>query len=365
MSNEDTVTTASLLRRAELFLEDKEWDPASNYCQKVLDIEPENARAYFLLLLSSLKVSDKDELINSAPPFADSSFFQKALRFSDPEYKKQLEQCIVDNILLKVRKITENAKRAEDFRTAMELLTKIADLTDVGELMDNLGTKAHALQKQEDYYKGIRMMNSGDIGEINQAIKIFEKYDFEDAAKNIEKCKSLIPQLEAEKSRKLKKKKIAIMSAVLGVMLLTLLILSSTAAANKKKAAEIYDNFLGLSFSGSTEDDDGFSEAYYKGQLSQYTTYWNTTEENTLTFNEDGSVDYLSTYDMTVLAYPKSIAKPDGYHNEYEGTYNSFSVSVSFNGTAYLKIGIDTYELLVDSDNIPKAIYDYDGMTLR
>lgn len=87
MSNEDTVTTASLLRRAELFLEDKEWDLASNYCQKVLDIEPENARAYFLLLLSSLKVSDKDELINSAPPFADAVFFKMLFASQIPNTK--------------------------------------------------------------------------------------------------------------------------------------------------------------------------------------------------------------------------------------------------------------------------------------
>lgn len=169
---------------------------------------------------------------------------------------------------------------------------------------------------------------------------------------------------ERETKKRQQKKKIAIISIVGIVVLLVILILSAITSSNNKKAEEIYNNFLGQSFSGSIEDDDGFSRAYSNGNLNQYMTYWKTTDKQTLKFNNDGTVYYTSLYDRTVLAYPKSISEPDGYHNEYDGTYGSFSVSVSLDGTVYVKIGYHTCEVSVDSNNVPQLIYDYDGMTL-
>ena len=37
-----------LLRRAFLYLEDGEWGKADDYCEQVLDQEPENAMAYVI-----------------------------------------------------------------------------------------------------------------------------------------------------------------------------------------------------------------------------------------------------------------------------------------------------------------------------
>ena len=44
-----SATVESLLKRIEMFLEDGDWDSADEYCEKVLDITPENAQAYVLL----------------------------------------------------------------------------------------------------------------------------------------------------------------------------------------------------------------------------------------------------------------------------------------------------------------------------
>ncbi len=40
------TNTAPLLKRAFMFLEDGDWESADEYCEKVLDIDPENAQAY-------------------------------------------------------------------------------------------------------------------------------------------------------------------------------------------------------------------------------------------------------------------------------------------------------------------------------
>lgn len=47
-----SAKTASLLKRAFMFLEDGDWESADKYCEKVLDIDPENAQAYLGKLLA-------------------------------------------------------------------------------------------------------------------------------------------------------------------------------------------------------------------------------------------------------------------------------------------------------------------------
>ncbi len=49
-------TIAPLLKRVSLFLEDKDWVKADEYCERVLDQEPENATAYLGKLMVEMKV---------------------------------------------------------------------------------------------------------------------------------------------------------------------------------------------------------------------------------------------------------------------------------------------------------------------
>ena len=366
MQNNDFRTTASaLLRRAELYLEDKEWSFASDYYENVLDIDPENAHAYVGLLMVSLKITKESDLEKSLEAFDQHKHFLKAIRFADDEYKVLLQKYCNDNIYFRAQEILKCAKTAADFRDAKELLLKISVQIDVKELLYKCEVEEERLHRKERYEEARKLMNSALISDLNTAIQLFEEDASEESARNIEICKNRIVAIEAEIERKQRKKKITIVS-ILGIVVLSvILILSAITSSNNKKAEEIYNNFLGQSFSGSIEDDDGFSRAYSNGNLNQYMTYWKTTEEKTLKFNEDGTVYYTSLWDMTVLAYPKSISKPDGSHNEYDGTYDSFSVSVSLDGTVYVKIGYHTCEVYVDSNNVPQSIYDYDGMTLR
>ncbi len=51
----------SLLRRAELFIEDGDWDAADTYLNALLDIEPENGEAYYYKQLVMWRVKNIDE----------------------------------------------------------------------------------------------------------------------------------------------------------------------------------------------------------------------------------------------------------------------------------------------------------------
>ena len=59
VSRENT-NVAPFLKRAFIFLEDGDWDSANEYCEKVLDIDPENASAYLGKLLSELHVRKQE-----------------------------------------------------------------------------------------------------------------------------------------------------------------------------------------------------------------------------------------------------------------------------------------------------------------
>lgn len=61
-ANSNGGDVETLLKRVFMFLEDKDWDEADTYCEKVLDIDPENATAYLGKLMAQLHACSQDEL---------------------------------------------------------------------------------------------------------------------------------------------------------------------------------------------------------------------------------------------------------------------------------------------------------------
>ena len=87
------ANAAPLLKRAFMFLEDGDWNSANEYCEKVLDIDPENAMAYLGKLMAEMKVKTRDALRNCAEPFSGLNNCQKAMRFGDMALKEELQSC--------------------------------------------------------------------------------------------------------------------------------------------------------------------------------------------------------------------------------------------------------------------------------
>ena len=85
------TTTDALLERVAIFLEDGEWERADEYCERVLDIDPKNAKAYIGKLCAELKIKDEADLANHTKPVDNLSHYKKALRFADTGYRVKLE----------------------------------------------------------------------------------------------------------------------------------------------------------------------------------------------------------------------------------------------------------------------------------
>lgn len=93
----DATNVAPLLKRAFMFLEDGEWHSADEYCERVLDQDPENALAYLGKLMAELKVRQRSELAACGTQYGGNSNYKKALRFGDAELKKELEDYHAQN----------------------------------------------------------------------------------------------------------------------------------------------------------------------------------------------------------------------------------------------------------------------------
>lgn len=86
------TNVAALLKRAFIFLEDGEWKSADDYCEKVLDLEPENADAYVGKLMAELQTKCRSNLADSPEPLEKYNTYQKAIRFGDEKLKSELEE---------------------------------------------------------------------------------------------------------------------------------------------------------------------------------------------------------------------------------------------------------------------------------
>ena len=85
-------TIDSYLKRVFMFLEDEDWRSANDYCEKVLDIDPENSRAYLGKLMAELKVNKQEQLQHVSVSFTENKHYQKLLRFANDNLRSTIEQ---------------------------------------------------------------------------------------------------------------------------------------------------------------------------------------------------------------------------------------------------------------------------------
>ena len=153
-----------LLKRAFIFLEDGDWNSADEYCEKVLDIDPECAQAYLGKLLAKLKVKKIEYLADSEVVFEAELLYQKVIRFADTDLKEQLEsynekvkerkeisRCQKIYDLAKDKMIS--AKTSQDFRDVTTNFEKIPGFLDSDDLKAECHTKIIELLELERIQK--------------------------------------------------------------------------------------------------------------------------------------------------------------------------------------------------------------------
>ncbi len=118
-------TVESLLKRGQMFLEDRNWKSADEYFDKVLDINPECAEAYLGKFFVFYRLMSLAGMENKIYPLDSSKEFQRAEQFADAELAKELQKVKESNelkyqqfrlwdVLKKHCKKKENEERARE-----------------------------------------------------------------------------------------------------------------------------------------------------------------------------------------------------------------------------------------------------------
>ncbi len=249
---------APLLRRAFMFLEDGEWADADEYCEKVLDLEPENARAYLGKLMAELRVRQEEALKNQPMPFDQNRNYQKALRFADGELASTLKgytAYIVDRnererqeaAYQKAAALIECDGTREAYQEAAELFAKIPGYQDADARRLECEEKVKDLVYKSAKGKMIGTFSSTYV----DALELFESISgYQDADELAALCRIKIEELkkeEAERKRRQeeeeraeakKKKRTLIFAAVLACACMAAIVaVSKIVTANRYQKA--------------------------------------------------------------------------------------------------------------------------------
>lgn len=216
------ANTVPLLKRAFMFLEDGDWNSANEYCEKVLDIDPENASAYLGKLLSELRVRKQESLKDQAEPFDDNKNYQKAIRFADDKLKNELigyiehintrnENARLDDIYIRAKNAMSVAHAESDYKEAAHLFESIDEYQDSAVLAQTCYEQAEMARKDTILSEGKSKMTGEAIFNYEAAIKLFESISgWKDADEKVYACQKKIEEIKAKvEADRLEKERLA------------------------------------------------------------------------------------------------------------------------------------------------------------
>lgn len=205
---------APLLKRISLFLEDGNWQEADEYCERVLDSDPENAQAYLYKLMAKMEVRKTEDLRNQAQPFDSEDMYRKTVRFADEELKNTLEEY---NAYIKDRnekrriesiykKAIEDMKYANDektFKIITEDLAEIPGYKDADEKKKECEEKAEECRLESLYNSALKIQTVQSEDNQLRAAKQFEELGtYKDSAERVQQCRDKAEEIRTEEERK-------------------------------------------------------------------------------------------------------------------------------------------------------------------
>lgn len=214
------ANTAPLLKRAFMFLEDEDWNSANEYCERVLDIDPENPSAYLGKLLSELRVRKQESLKDCAHPFDHSNNYKKAVRFADENLKAALtgyiehintrnENARLDSIYTRAKNAMSAANTESAYKEAAHLFESIDEYQDSAVLAQSCYEKAEIARKDTILSEGKSKMSGEIISNYETAIKLLESISgWKDADEQVIACQRKIEEIKAkEEAERLEKER--------------------------------------------------------------------------------------------------------------------------------------------------------------
>lgn len=201
---------SALLKRISIFLGDGDWAKADEYCERVLDMDPECAEAYLGKLMVEKKVKIQAALANCKEPFDDSNNYKKAIRFGSRELAATLEGYVnhidernendrLTRIYTDAKNIMLAAKTEQAFTDAANKFASIPQFKDARELAKECSEKAKI--SRNDMIYGVAMLQLSDktVESYEAAIRTFQTIPgWKDSDEQIVNCQRAIDEIKAK-----------------------------------------------------------------------------------------------------------------------------------------------------------------------
>lgn len=209
------TSVESTIDYALLLIEDGNIEKAEQLLEKAVSIAPKHPMIYVGRLLIECGVKRQEDLVGLTDNFEDSTNYQKAVRFANPQLKAALEGYAdtvksnnVKSVYNQAVDKMNNGMSVEDFVIAKQLFDTIPNYADAKQLSILCTEKANVAKKETVYQKAYKLMNSNTSNKIAALQKAIEGFnsikDYKDAAVQIDTCERLI---YAENEALAKKKK--------------------------------------------------------------------------------------------------------------------------------------------------------------
>lgn len=204
---------APLLKRISLFLEDGNWQEADEYCERVLDSDPENAQAYLYKLMAKMEVRKTEDLRNQAQPFDSEDMYRKTVRFADEELKNTLEEYNayikdrnekkrIESIYNKAVYDMGYARDEISYKIIIEDLAEIPGYKDADEKKKECEEKAEECRLESLYNSALKIQTVQSEDNQLRAAKQFEELGtYKDSAERVQQCRDKAEEIRKEEER--------------------------------------------------------------------------------------------------------------------------------------------------------------------
>lgn len=133
-----------LLKRSFMFLEDGEFNRADELLEEILNLDPENAKAYVGKLMVQYQIRVESDLIQVPTQLIGNTYYDKAYRFADEEYKNILNdynQKILNRQTEETYQSGHACLRSGDYLSAARIFLTIPRYKDSDQLLHDSNLK--------------------------------------------------------------------------------------------------------------------------------------------------------------------------------------------------------------------------------
>ncbi len=209
----EAASAASLLRRAELSLEDGDLSRADEFCELALNCEPENADIYLIKLFVEYRVRSIDELAKVTADFTQSGNYKKVIRFGDEKLAEKLSDTYRLSLYNRYCIELENSVYESQCDGVAARFASLGDYLDSIQKVDECKQKAKRLAEErvtaskERKYTEAKSKLDGLVVD-SAALSIAEKKlrelgDYKDSSVLADKCAEKLSAMAAQQEKEL------------------------------------------------------------------------------------------------------------------------------------------------------------------